>query len=208
MDRRKYATAIDNDNIDELLIDYDDDEDLGATYSNDGLCSILAIPKTLLQAASLTYTERLVLSYIGAHKNGCYRRQTTVAENLGITRMSVYSTLCSLENKGLLECKLEKNKETFYAAFKTSEKKMQIFQVQNDILRLATKTMSPKDKFVLAIIVRFIEKDLAFSYQHIGDILGCRRSGVLNSIEKLQKSPSAVVRNMVKVYLKCRKNYP
>ena len=191
------------DDDDDLLDLFEDEEDEqlitnnGATRRNMQSCSVLAITKKNLRDAKLTYAERLVLSYIGAHKKGCFRSIAALSKNLGLSRVAIYDCLYELARMGYIV----KDKKTWYAQMPSNKSIIQTFQIPNDILRMPFRQLTVKDKFVYLIIDRFLSADAAPSQMGIAKILGCHTcKQVLDSLKALSNSKNAEIKKVVERY--------
>lgn len=196
---------IPDDDYDPVLYEDEDDDfldDSEILIDENAANSVLVISKRNLRDASLSYAERLVLSYIGGHQRGCYRKKSTLSNSLGLTRETIYRSLYGLEDRHLLMCR-----DGVYFVEKTRNKtRQQVFQVNDDLLKSPTREMSPKDKLVYMTIKRFLDKGWAFSYSRIGRHLGMGRASAYDAVKKLRCIEDPAVVNVLESYLEIRKN--
>lgn len=110
-------------------------------------CSVLRIAQTHIMEESLNGTEKLILAYVGGHKQGYFRTTKQTLANLGISRTSFWRAYKNLLSKKLLRTKEYK----IYVPEKY--KKNQVLQLLNHTL--ADRTLTATDKLFCGVYINW-----------------------------------------------------
>ena len=149
----------------------------------DDRAAMLRIPKNVLKDASLSPGNRLLLGFIAGHQRGCFRKTTTIADNLGITPRSIRRGITTLQSRGFLL----KRKNRIYAEFEGADTKaiQAISLPANLVMMIRSEGVTARDKLVFGLIYWWLRSGAVMPRTATARALGCGRSDVYKSTKRL-----------------------